>query len=190
MLNKLVALSTEPPKNPVRRVTIYYVLLFLSVGLLIGLWPPLLEYLRGNSAALTAGSFLEPATADTASGGEPYHMEIALIVSMVGTLLLMLPVSWGYMGARRVTGFDQAVVQTVVILPMAVAGIVVMVKNSVALAFSLAGVVVSQFSQRHGGRSLHLSRHRCRTGCGHRRARRGSRHLGCAQLCHPDAVEV
>ena len=63
MLNKLVALSTEPPKNPVRRVTIYYVLLFLSVGLLIGLWPPLLEYLRGNSAALTAGSFLEPATA-------------------------------------------------------------------------------------------------------------------------------
>lgn len=25
MLNKLVALSTEPPKNPVRRVTIYYV---------------------------------------------------------------------------------------------------------------------------------------------------------------------
>lgn len=153
MLTKLVALSTEPPKNPVRRVTIYYVLLFLSVGLLIGLWPPLLEYLRGNSAALTAGSFLEPATADTASGGEPYHMEIALIVSMVGTLLLMLPVSWGYMGARRVTGFDQAVVQTVVILPMAVAGIVVMVKNSVALAFSLAGVVVSQFSQRHAGSS-------------------------------------
>ena len=86
------------------------------------------------------------------------------------------------MGARRVTGFDRAIMHTVVILPMAVAGIVVMVKNSVALAFSLAGVVVSQFSQRHGGRSLRLSRHRCRTGCGHRRARRGSRHLGCAQL--------
>jgi hypothetical protein len=107
-------------------------------------------------------------------------MEIALIVSMVGTLLLMLPVLWGYMDARQVTGFDQAIVPTVVLLPMLVAGIGVMVKNSVALAFSLAVVVVSQFSQRHGGHSLHFSRHLCRTGCGHWQARRGSRHLGCA----------
>ncbi|MEE2833255.1 MAG: hypothetical protein VYD18_12930 [Candidatus Latescibacterota bacterium] len=66
-------------------------------------------------------------------------MEIALIVSMVGTLLLMLPVSWGYMGARRVTGFDQAVVQTVVILPMAVAGIVVMVKTASPWPSALPG---------------------------------------------------
>lgn len=141
MLTRLVKLSSEPPEHPIRRITLYYILLALSIALLIGVWPPLLDYLRGNSQQLMSGSFLEPAKSVPIPGASAYHMEIALIVSMVGSMLLMLPLSWGYMGARRTTGFDQAVVQTVVVLPMAVAGIVVMVKNSVALAFSLAGVV-------------------------------------------------
>ena len=61
---------------------------------------------------------------------------------LIGALVLMLPVTWVYMSARPSGGqHNQNVVQTLIILPLVVAGIVFMVQNSLALAFSLAGVV-------------------------------------------------
>jgi len=45
------------------------------------------------------------------------------------------------MSARPVPGHSQALVQTLIILPIVVAGIIIVVQNSLALAFSLAGVV-------------------------------------------------
>jgi hypothetical protein len=62
---------------------------------------------------------------------------------LLGTLLLMLPVTWVYMSARNIPGHSQAVVQTLMILPLVVAGIVLIVRDSLALAFSLAGVVAA-----------------------------------------------
>ena len=55
----------------------------------------------------------------------------------------MLPVTWIYVMTRRRKGFRQSVVQTLVILPIVVAGVVFMVKNSLALAFSLGGIVAA-----------------------------------------------
>jgi hypothetical protein len=60
---------------------------------------------------------------------------------MLGTLALMLPVSWVYMSAQRTRTYNQSVVQTLIILPIVVAGVILIVRNSLALAFSLAGVV-------------------------------------------------
>jgi len=59
----------------------------------------------------------------------------------LATLALMLPVSWVYMSSRRERLHNQAIVQTLLILPMVVAGVILIVRNSLALAFSLAGVV-------------------------------------------------
>jgi hypothetical protein len=53
----------------------------------------------------------------------------------------MLPATWVYMATRRRKGFDQQVVQTIIILAVAVTGVVIIARNSIALAFSLAGVV-------------------------------------------------
>lgn len=64
----------------------------------------------------------------------------ALIV--VGALALSLPVAWVYTFTRRLR-YDPSLVQSVIILPAVVAGIVVVVKHSVALAFSLAGIVAA-----------------------------------------------
>ena len=62
---------------------------------------------------------------------------------MAAAFLLMLPVAWIYVMTRRRKGFRQSVVQTLVILPIVVAGVVFMVKNSLALAFSLGGIVAA-----------------------------------------------
>ncbi len=64
-----------------------------------------------------------------------------LITAIVGSVALMVPVTWTYMAIRTDTKMDQALVETMLILPIAVSGIVLIVHNSLALAFSLAGVV-------------------------------------------------
>jgi hypothetical protein len=63
------------------------------------------------------------------------------VLILIGALALMLPVTWVYMSARPIPGHNQNIVQTLIILPLVVAGIVYIVQNSLALAFSLAGVI-------------------------------------------------
>jgi hypothetical protein len=64
-----------------------------------------------------------------------------LFFSMLGALLLMLPVSWIYKGIHQDGEHDQSLDETTLILPAVVAGIVMVVQHSLALAFSLAGIV-------------------------------------------------
>jgi len=62
---------------------------------------------------------------------------------MLGALGIMIPVTWIYMVTRRHRGYDESVVHTLLILPVAVTGIVMIVQYSLALAFSLAGIVAA-----------------------------------------------
>jgi hypothetical protein len=64
-----------------------------------------------------------------------------LIVAMLGAVAIMVPVSWVYMEIRERSKLDQSLLETMIVLPIAVTGIVLVVHNSLALAFSLAGVV-------------------------------------------------
>ena len=64
-------------------------------------------------------------------------------ISMLSALIIMLPVAWTYVVIKRRGGYDQSVVHTLLILPLAVTGIVIIVQNSLALAFSLAGIVAA-----------------------------------------------
>jgi hypothetical protein len=64
-------------------------------------------------------------------------------LSLLGALAIMIPVAWTYIIIKRSGGYDQSVVHTLIILPVAVTGIVIVVKTSVALAFSLAGIVAA-----------------------------------------------
>jgi hypothetical protein len=71
------------------------------------------------------------------------ELAITTVLILLGTLALMLPVTWVYMSARPIPGHSQTIVQTLIFLPLVVAGIVFMVQNSLALAFSLAGVMAA-----------------------------------------------
>jgi len=63
-----------------------------------------------------------------------------LSTAIIGALLTALPVSWTYMSIRNNDEYDQSLISTIIILPLVVTGIVVIVQNSLALAFSLAGI--------------------------------------------------
>jgi hypothetical protein len=100
---------------------------------------------------------MAPQSLDTLFGGGPagatknatvapldeVTLAITVAVAMLASVLLSLPVAWVYLLTRSKRGYQQSVVQLLVILPVVVAGIVLLVKYSIALAFSLAGIVAA-----------------------------------------------
>jgi hypothetical protein len=78
-------------------------------------------------------------------GAAPPRVSSAVVVGLasIAAFLLAVPVAWTYMWTRRTKGYRQSVVHSLVLLPVVVAGVVVLVKNNVALAFSLAGIVAA-----------------------------------------------
>jgi len=71
------------------------------------------------------------------------HGPIQLALASVGALILTVPVSWAYFITSRARRIDQSFLQTIIILPVVVTGIAMIVLNSLALAFSLAGIVAA-----------------------------------------------
>ncbi len=61
----------------------------------------------------------------------------------LGAAILIIPVSWVYFITSRSKEVDQSFVQTIIIMPIVVTGISMIVMNSLALAFSLAGIVAA-----------------------------------------------
>ena len=139
---------------PLVRVIAYYVLLISGTMLLVRLFPNQLSHLftaeRMDELAriprhgdLTTLAQPPESAAPSASGTVPLAPAMAAGLAMVGSTLLMLPVAWIYTMTRQKRGYQQSIVQTLVILPAVVAGVVILVKNSLALAFSLAGIVAA-----------------------------------------------
>ncbi|MFZ5625596.1 MAG: DUF4956 domain-containing protein [Gemmatimonadota bacterium] len=89
----------------------------------------------GEAARGTSPSMLPAAAADQ----PPRALEAA--IAALGALVLALPAAWVYMYTRQRRGYRQSMVHSLVLLPVVVAGIVVLVKNSLALAFGLAAIV-------------------------------------------------
>ena len=68
---------------------------------------------------------------------------LRLAFASVGAAILIIPVSWVYFITSRTKDVDQSFVQTIIIMPIVVTGISMIVLNSLALAFSLAGIVAA-----------------------------------------------
>jgi hypothetical protein len=64
-------------------------------------------------------------------------------LAMTSSALLALPLAWLYTITRQKRGYRQSVVHSLILLPVIVAGVVVLVKYNLALAFSLAGIVAA-----------------------------------------------
>lgn len=64
-------------------------------------------------------------------------------VAMLEALALACPAAWIYMRTKPTARYDASLVQTVIVLPVVIAGVVLIVRDSVALAFSLAGIVAA-----------------------------------------------
>jgi hypothetical protein len=132
--------------NLAARTVGYYVLL-LSIAALLWRVPAVRDLLLAPAGAVPLLEQLgrgvtQPGLAETAPIS-PFGQMFRAATAMIVAALLALPIAWLYILTRRKKGFRQSLVHTMIVLPVVVAGIVVLVKNSLALAFALAGVVAA-----------------------------------------------
>jgi hypothetical protein len=131
-----------PGARVVLRAVVYYAVLVTATALVWRYLPRSAQEMPssldtlfgGRSAAIRAA---QPAPLDEVS------LSITVGVAMLAAVLLSLPVAWVYQLTRAKRGYQQSVVQLLIVLPAVVAGIVLLVKYSLALAFSLAGIVAA-----------------------------------------------
>ena len=124
-------------------LTRYYICVALVLLIAFALHPHIREFLPigGVEELITQtvdGPFdgIEIGASDTGALGS----FVWLMIAVAAALLAALPVSWTYMAIRARDEYDQSLVETIVLLPMIVTGIVIVVHDSIALAFSLAGI--------------------------------------------------
>ncbi|HEY1144618.1 MAG TPA: DUF4956 domain-containing protein [Sphingomicrobium sp.] len=129
------------------RLTAYYLGVTIVVLLALKLFPNLhgympfggVEELMSNSRKEGLEGLLAPNTAINNLRESVYW----LVITILGGLLTAWPVSWVYIAVRNRKEYDQSLVDTIVILPIIVTSIVIIVQNSLALAFSIAGIAAA-----------------------------------------------
>jgi hypothetical protein len=65
------------------------------------------------------------------------------VAAVLSSFLLAVPVAFTYVRTRNSLKYDASLVQTVIMLPVVISAILIVVQNSLALAFSLAGIVAA-----------------------------------------------
>ncbi len=131
---------------PLTIIVIYYVFWVGGVVYLVSRYPALSYYLPlGGVGELSTYELdlAEPTRTTIERAVFAPYGPVRLLIATVGALILIVPVSWAYFITSRARRIDQSFLQTIMILPVVVSGIAMIVQDSVALAFSLAGVVAA-----------------------------------------------
>jgi hypothetical protein len=131
---------------PLTLILLYYAFWAVAVALLLRRFPGLEQILPiGGVDDLAASNMdtFEPVYTSAERTILSPTGPLRLLLASVGAAILTVPISWVYFITSRVRRIDQSFLQTIMVLPIVVTGIAMIVVNSIALAFSLAGVVAA-----------------------------------------------
>jgi hypothetical protein len=139
--------------NVIVRLVAYYTGAFLFFVFIGALFPSVVEYVDLERARVARG--FEALGGPGGETGFPFEApngiealltperSIPVLLSMIGALALALPVAWIYTWTSPNPKTRQGIARTLLVLPIAIALVVFLVKGSLALAFSLAGIVAA-----------------------------------------------
>ena len=147
MANKATgqAIVREIGRHTYRRLVLYYVVVGTLLLVLTAIFPeghvesPVVNAPPPTTPGAAVEWFREHAA--VFPGGAPRWLDA--LVQMFGAFLLAIPIAFVYVRTRTRVKFDRSLVQTVIVLPVIVTAILVVVRDSLALAFSLAGIVAA-----------------------------------------------
>jgi len=146
-------IQVRSPMAGLWRIAVYYVVL-IGVAYLLAGWSDLFyEVVFGGLHRMSTltpigtdfpiqDALTGTPGAEIGAGNGP-ALAVATVISLLGALALMIPVAWVYLLTKQRRGYDESVVQSMLILPIAVAGMVFIVKYYLGLAFALAGIVAA-----------------------------------------------
>jgi Domain of unknown function (DUF4956) len=139
--------------NIIVRLVTYYLAVLLALGGLFAAFPVLGDYLsaerarQGGRASLELDRLPEAVPATPAPAGPTGLLNpertVPVLLSLLIAFLVVLPVVWVYGWTRPRRRYNQTFAQTLLVVPIAITLVVFLVKGSLALAFSLAGIVAA-----------------------------------------------
>ncbi|RKU13128.1 hypothetical protein C6503_16400 [Candidatus Poribacteria bacterium] len=160
MLNKIYGILN----NIIIRLVVYYLAWLLALGGIFHLFPQILIYVSQERERVQGRERLfegeqgdlEKIKEGVATLVEGNIKEVLLMVTFVDparTIPVMvalamafwvtLPITWLYRWTRPREKYSQSFAHTLLVIPIAISLVVFLVKDSIALAFSLAGIVAA-----------------------------------------------
>ena len=131
---------------PITIITAYYAFWVGLLAFLLVRFPVIIQFFPigglGELADRNIDSF-EPIYSSVQETVLAPFGPLKLACASIGAGILVVPVSWVYFITSRTKEIDQSFVQTIIVMPIVVTGISTIVLNSLALAFSLAGIVAA-----------------------------------------------
>lgn len=135
--------------NIIVRLALHYVATFIFFLGLFQLFPEMSIYMaeeqeRSRTTTLSSQPF-DPGSERTFEEHSLFHPKtfVPVSISLLFSFLFALPVTWVYRWTRPRKKYNQALAHTLLVVPIAIALVVFLVKGSLALAFSLAGIVAA-----------------------------------------------
>ena len=139
--------------NIIVRLGIYYAATVAFFAGLVSLFPQILYYVALERTRVVGGRVL----LDFETGVVPPLVgevegfnrlldpatSIPILMALMLSFALTLPVTWVYRWTRPRKRYNQAFAHTLLVVPIAIALVVFLVKGSLPLAFSLAGIVAA-----------------------------------------------
>jgi len=131
--------------NLFKLLTLYYVALAVVSYLAFKFVPSVKDYIPvGGAQSLLVSANDDPFAAievGRQGASSLIGSMIAMLAASVIALIVSVPIAWTYIASRKRDEYDNSIIRTIIILPILLTSIVLMVHNSLALAFSLAGIV-------------------------------------------------
>lgn len=130
---------------PITLITLYYALCVAVMWVLLNKVPAIRDFfpIGGLGDLADRNVDFEPIYSSVEDTVLSPAGPVRLAFASIGAAILIIPVSWVYFITSRTKEVNQSFVQTIIIMPIVVTGISTIVLNSIALAFSLAGIVAA-----------------------------------------------
>jgi hypothetical protein len=135
------------------RVIVYYLITVVGFHVLLLLYPEVMDYLpvggidRLNKASLSSQAERGLVFEIVETGVQIEVLEfrsLTLLVTLIAIIIFTVPLAWVYDATQSIHKHrHDPLIETLYLLPIVVASVVVIVQNSIALAFSLVGIVAA-----------------------------------------------
>ena len=138
--------------NIIIRLAVYYVTWFLILNAVHYLFPEILHYVAQERERVLIGKPLDSGIDAVMPPGNVEEgikqlvdpaRTIPVVVALVLAFVVTLPITWVYGWTHSPKKYSQSFVQTLLMVPVVISLVVFLVKGSLALAFSLAGIVAA-----------------------------------------------
>ncbi len=143
----MLEISGMTPQRLSIRLLVYFALVIgaLATLLTVAPWAPTILPIGGLDLDLpgTAEDLVESLQSDRESRVDVLEAAFVLIASLSGTIVLMIPITWVYMATKLHEGFRKSFVRALIVLPICATSIVLLIQNSLALAFGVVALVAA-----------------------------------------------